>query len=146
MRTGTKTRIGVFTATRAEYGLLRPLLERLDSSDRLEPHLIVSGTHLSPRHGMTVSEIEADGRPIAARIPVPLAADDGVSVAQDMAAVLADAAEAYATLRLDAVLILGDRTEALRLRQRQCRLVSLSSTSKAASGPKERWTITFVMP
>lgn len=103
----------MFTATRAEYGLLRPLLERLDASDRLEPHLIVSGTHLSPRHGMTVSEIEADGRPIAARIPVPLAADDGVSVAQDMAAVLAGAAQAYAALKLDAVLILGDRTEAL---------------------------------
>lgn len=103
----------MFTATRAEYGLLRPLLERLSASDRLEPHLIVSGTHLSGRHGMTVSEIESDGRSIAARIPVPLAADDGVSIAQDMAAVLAGAAAAYATLKLDAILILGDRTEAL---------------------------------
>ena len=108
-----KARIGVFTATRAEYGLLRPVLARLDASDRLEPLLIVSGTHLSPRHGETVAEIEADGRTIAARVPVPLAGDDGASVAADMAAVLAGAAKAYATLELDAVMLLGDRTEAL---------------------------------
>jgi UDP-N-acetylglucosamine 2-epimerase (non-hydrolysing) len=106
-------RIGVFTGTRAEYGLLRPVLTRLEASARLEAVLIVSGTHLSERHGATVSEIEADGRTIAARIPVPLAGDDGVSVANDMAAVLAGAAVAYAELKLDAVMILGDRTEAL---------------------------------
>jgi UDP-hydrolysing UDP-N-acetyl-D-glucosamine 2-epimerase len=108
-----RIRIGVFTATRAEYGLLRPVLARLEASARLQPFLIVSGTHLSDRHGATVAEIEADGRAIAARIPVPLAADDGVSVAQDMATVLAGAAKAYVELKLDAVMILGDRTEAL---------------------------------
>ena len=110
---GDKVRIGVFTATRAEYGLLRPVLDQLDASERLEPHLIVSGTHLSDRHGATVSEIEGEGRAIAARIPVPLAGDDGLSVAQDMAAVLAGAARAFIELNLQAVMILGDRTEAL---------------------------------
>jgi UDP-hydrolysing UDP-N-acetyl-D-glucosamine 2-epimerase len=108
-----KIRIGAFTATRAEYGLLRPVLTALDASDRLEPRLIVSGTHLSERHGLTVSEIEADGRAIAARIPVPLAGDDAGSVAADMAAVLSGAARAYADLGLDAVMMLGDRTEVL---------------------------------
>jgi len=106
-------RIGVFTATRAEYGLLRPVLARMTASERLEPLLIVSGTHLSPRHGRTVSEIEADGQAIAARIPVPLAEDDAVSVAADMAAVLLGAARAYGDLGLDAVMMLGDRTEVL---------------------------------
>ena len=108
-----KTRIGVFTATRAEYGLLRPVLSRLDVSTALEPRLIVSGTHLSPRHGATVTEIEADGREIAARIPVPLRNDDAASVAADMAAVLAGAAQTYVSLGLDAVMVLGDRTEVL---------------------------------
>lgn len=110
-------RIGVFTATRAEYGLLRPVIRALTASRRLEPVLIVSGTHLSSVHGATMAEIEADaasgGPAIAARVPVPLAGDDGVSVAADMAAVLAGCAKAYADLALDAVLILGDRTEAL---------------------------------
>ncbi|CAN5211967.1 UDP-N-acetylglucosamine 2-epimerase [soil metagenome] len=108
-----KARIGVFTATRAEYGLLRPVLVRLAASDRLEPLLIVSGTHLSERHGMTISEIEADGLLVTARVPVALRGDDPASVAADMAAVLAGAAKAYAELDLDAVMLLGDRTEVL---------------------------------
>ncbi|CAN5271980.1 UDP-N-acetylglucosamine 2-epimerase [soil metagenome] len=110
---GRRRRIGVFTATRAEYGLLRPVLDALDAATTLEPRLIVSGTHLSARHGATLAEIEADGRVVAARIPVPLAGDDGASVATDMAAVLSGAARAYLDLGLDAVLMLGDRTEVL---------------------------------
>jgi UDP-hydrolysing UDP-N-acetyl-D-glucosamine 2-epimerase len=106
-------RIGVFTGTRAEYGLLRPVLEALERSDRLEPRLIVGGTHLSDAHGRTASEIEADGRRVDAAVPVPLAGDDGASVATDMAATLAGAARAYAALALDAVMVLGDRTEVL---------------------------------
>lgn len=107
------TRIGVFTGTRAEYGLLRPVLEAMELSDRLELRLIVGGTHLSEAHGRTVSEIEADGRRVDATVPVRLARDDGTSVAEDMAATLAGAARAYATLALDAVMVLGDRTEVL---------------------------------
>ncbi|RZJ89764.1 MAG: UDP-N-acetylglucosamine 2-epimerase (hydrolyzing), partial [Brevundimonas sp.] len=87
-------RIGVFTATRAEYGLLAPVLAAMDPAPGLEPLLLVSGAHLSPRHGMTVREIEADGRPIAARVPLPMAGDDGVSAAQDMAAATAGVAAA----------------------------------------------------
>lgn len=106
-------RIGVFTGTRAEYGLLRPVLSALEASRDLEPRLIVGGTHLSDRHGATLTEIEADGRHADARVPVPLARDDGASVAADMAVTLAGAAAAYAGLELDAVLVLGDRTEVL---------------------------------
>lgn len=109
----TRRSIGVFTATRAEYGLLRPVLSALDRSASLTPRLIVSGTHLSDHHGGTLTEIEADGRTASARVPVPLTADSATSVAADMAAVLTGTAEAYRTLDLDAVIILGDRTEAL---------------------------------
>ena len=47
-------RIGVFTATRAEFGLLRPVIAALEASATLEPAVIVSGAHLSERHGLTV--------------------------------------------------------------------------------------------
>ena len=79
-------RIGVFTGTRAEYGLLRPVLEALERSSGVEPRLIVGGTHLSQRHGATLRDIEADGRGADARVVAPLAGDDGRSVAADMAA------------------------------------------------------------
>ena len=108
-----RARIGVFTATRAEYGLLRPVLAAMEASALLEPVLIVSGTHLSDRHGRTLSEIEADGRTPAALIPVPLAGNAPADVAADMAAVLAGLGAALPGLRLDALMVLGDRTEVL---------------------------------
>lgn len=111
--TRTTRIIGVFTATRAEYGLLKPVLAAMDRSTRLQPALIVAGAHLSGRHGATLAEIEADGREAAARVPAPMAGDDGGSVARDMAATLEGAARAYAALGLDAILMLGDRTEVL---------------------------------
>lgn len=112
MTAATRT-VGVFTATRAEYGLLKPVLQAMDRSAGLTPALIVGGAHLSQRHGATLAEIEADGRAVAARVPAPMAGDDGLSIARDMAATLDGAAKAYADLGLDAILMLGDRTEVL---------------------------------
>jgi len=106
-------RIGVFTATRAEFGLLRPVIAALETSRTLEPAVIVSGAHLSERHGLTVRDIQAEGVTIAARVPVPLRSDRPVDIAADMAATLKGCAETYAALDLDAVLMLGDRTELL---------------------------------
>ena len=62
--------IAVVTGTRAEYGLLRPVLQKLAARPDAKLALLVTGAHLSQRHGATVSEIEADGMPIAARIPI----------------------------------------------------------------------------
>ena len=63
-----KKSLCVITGTRAEYGLLRPVLQKLLQSAVIEPRLVVTGAHLAPEFGTTVGEIEADGMPIAARI------------------------------------------------------------------------------
>ena len=65
-------RIAVFTGTRAEYGLLRHLIQAIDAERSLNLQLIVSGSHLSARYGRTVEEIEADDVGIAARVPLSL--------------------------------------------------------------------------
>ena len=63
--------ICVVTATRAEYGLLRPVVQKLAaSSTNCNLQLVATGAHLCPRLGETVREIEADGVPIAARLPI----------------------------------------------------------------------------
>ena len=67
---GAKKRVAVVTGTRAEYGLLRPVCEKIRTSDELALELVVTGAHLSDRYGNTVTEIEAQGMPIAARIPI----------------------------------------------------------------------------
>ena len=51
-------KILVTTGTRAEYGLLRPILNEIVKSKKLKLHLIVTGTHLSKKHGYTINEIK----------------------------------------------------------------------------------------
>ena len=53
-------RIGIMTGTRAEYGLLKSLMQEINKDNDLELYLIVSGMHLSPEFGMTYKEIEED--------------------------------------------------------------------------------------
>lgn len=111
--TGPRRRIGVFTATRAEYGLLHPVIRRLEASAVLEPVLIVSGAHLSADHGATEAEIFADGHTIAARIAASVVGDGPAAVAAAMADVLTGGVEVFTRLKLDALILLGDRSELL---------------------------------
>lgn len=62
-------KIAIATATRAEYGILHPLIVRLMEEKEFDVQL-VTGTHLEERFGYTVKEIEKDGIPIARKIPI----------------------------------------------------------------------------
>ncbi len=104
--------ICVFTGTRAEYGLLRPLLRRIDSAPALRLQLLVSGTHLSTAHGMTVSEIEGDGFPVDARVPMQVDGDRPLDVCRSMARGLDGLSMALDRLAPDLLVVLGDRYEA----------------------------------
>ena len=63
-----KRKIAVTTGTRAEYGILRPILDEIKKSNKLELQLIVTGSHLSKKHGYTINEIKKDGYKINAKI------------------------------------------------------------------------------
>ena len=100
--------ICIVTATRAEYGLLRPVVQKISKSDMLALQLVVTGAHLCPRLGETVHEIENDGFPIAARLPI-FTEDAGEPVAKTIARTLTVFDDYFAAHRPDAVLLLGDR-------------------------------------
>ncbi len=53
-----KRKISVTTGTRAEYGILRPVLKTISKSKQLDLYIIVTGMHLSKKYGMTVNEIK----------------------------------------------------------------------------------------
>lgn len=110
-------RIAFFTSTRAEYGLLRPLMAEVVSRPSMGLQVIVSGTHLSHAHGATWQEIVADGFPIDARVEMTVAADDPAGVAQSAAQVLSGVASALASLKPDVLVLLGDRYELLAAAQ-----------------------------
>lgn len=110
-------RIAFFTSTRAEYGLLRPLMAEVALRPGLMLQVIVSGTHLSQAHGETWREIAADGFAIDARVDMRLGADDAESIAASAALALAGTAQALARLRPDVLVLLGDRYELLAAAQ-----------------------------
>lgn len=110
--------IAVVTGTRAEYGLLRPVLQNLAARPDAALALLVTGAHLSRRHGATVSEIEADGMPIAARIPILFEEDEGpLATARAVEKAIRGFSEWFAEHKPACCLVLGDRYEILAAAQ-----------------------------
>jgi UDP-hydrolysing UDP-N-acetyl-D-glucosamine 2-epimerase len=107
-----KKKIAVFTGARAEYGLLRHLVQRINEDEELELQLIVSGSHLSERYGCTISEIQADGINPTALIPLSLDNNPQPSMAVLTAEALAGVGQSLESLQPQILIVLGDRYEA----------------------------------
>ena len=110
-------KICVVTGTRAEYGLLHRLLLILKNDPQIELQLVVTGSHLSPSHGMTVDEIESDGFVPVAKLSVDLSDDSKLATVKAMADVTSQIAETLSSLAPDVVVLLGDRYEILAAAQ-----------------------------
>ena len=108
-----KRKILVVTGTRAEYGLLRPLMGELMQEPSLELLLAVTGMHLSPEFGMTVTEIEQDGFRIDRRIDMLLGADTGAGIGKSIGLGVIGFAQILGELQPQLMLVLGDRFEIL---------------------------------
>ena len=106
-------KIAVVTATRAEFGLLTPLIRRILSDDELQLKLLVTGMHLSSEYGNTVNEILKAEFPISCRIPIIDNDNGAYGVSLTMANAIKGFAECFREDRPDMVVILGDRTEML---------------------------------
>lgn len=106
-------RICVVTGTRAEYGLLRWVMEGIRKAPDLELQTIVTGMHLSPEFGLTYRDIEQDGFAIDRKIEMLLSSDTAVGLAKSMGLGLIGFGEALQELRPDIIVVLGDRFELL---------------------------------
>ncbi|NLY45186.1 MAG: UDP-N-acetylglucosamine 2-epimerase (hydrolyzing), partial [Tissierella sp.] len=106
-----KKKICVITGTRADYGLLRPLIERIDKDDDLVLQLIATGMHLSLEFGQTYKEIEDNGYRIDEKLEMLLSSDTTVGVSKSMGLAMIGFADAFERLKPDMVVILGDRYE-----------------------------------
>jgi UDP-hydrolysing UDP-N-acetyl-D-glucosamine 2-epimerase len=104
-------KICFITGTRAEYGLLKPLMEECINDDSFEVQIIATGMHLSPEFGLTYREIEQDGFIIHEKIEILLSSDSRIGVSKAMGLALISFAEAYERLEPDLLVGLGDRFE-----------------------------------
>lgn len=110
-----KKRVCFATSTRADWGLLQPLAVALREGAEVEVQILATNMHLMPEYGNTVGEIEAAGFAVDARVPVDVQGDDDVSRVHVMAQCMGGSADAFARLKPDAVVILGDRYEMLAI-------------------------------
>ncbi len=108
-----KKRLCVVTATRAEYGLLKPLIGRLSASPFFEVKVAVTGMHLSPEFGLTYREIEQDKIPIHKKIEILFSGDTPSSVSKSMGMAFIGFADYFSENEFDGVILLGDRYETL---------------------------------
>ena len=109
----SKAKILIATSTRADWGLLRPLAEALQSADWCRLQIMATNMHLLEAYGMTISEITDAGFAVDARVAMDAAGDDEASRVKAMAQCMAGTAEALSRLCPDAIVVLGDRYEML---------------------------------
>ncbi len=106
-----KRKICVITGTRAEYGLMRWVMQGIKDDPELTLQVIATGMHLSPEFGLTYREIEKDGFQIDRKVEMLTSSDTPVGIAKSMGLGLIGFADALNELRPDLIMVLGDRFE-----------------------------------
>jgi GDP/UDP-N,N'-diacetylbacillosamine 2-epimerase (hydrolysing) len=104
-------KICVITGTRAEYGLLRWVMQGIKDDPELILQVIATGMHLSPEFGLTYREIEKDGFQIDRKVEMLTCSDTSVGIAKSMGLGLIGFADALNELKSDLIVVLGDRFE-----------------------------------
>jgi GDP/UDP-N,N'-diacetylbacillosamine 2-epimerase (hydrolysing) len=104
-------KICVITGTRAEYGLMRWVMQGIKDDPELTLLIIATGMHLSPEFGLTYREIEKDGFQIDRKVEMLTSSDTPVGIAKSMGLGLIGFADALNELRPDLIVVLGDRFE-----------------------------------
>ena len=109
----TRKKICFFTGTRAEYGLLKPLMQKVKDEDEFQIQIIASGMHVSPEFGLTYKEIERDGFTIDEKVEILLSSDSDIGVSKAMGLGLVSFSDSLKRLSPHILIVLGDRFEAL---------------------------------
>jgi GDP/UDP-N,N'-diacetylbacillosamine 2-epimerase (hydrolysing) len=104
-------KICIFTGSRAEYGLLRGVMQGIQDSPELTLQVVATGMHLSPEFGMTIQEIGADGFEPDETIEILLSGDTPTAICKSMGLAMIGYGEALQRLKPDIVVVLGDRFE-----------------------------------
>ena len=104
-------KICVVTGSRADYGLLRSVMQGIKNDPNLIIQVIATGMHLSPTFGLTYKEIESDGFFIDEKVEVITEIDTPEEISQSIAKGITGCAKAFNRLEPDLILLLGDRYE-----------------------------------
>lgn len=105
-------KIGILTGSRAEYGLLKSLMQKIKDSNQFELQIIVTGMHLMPQFGNTFEQIEEDGFFINEKVDLNHLQDSKMAISNAVSVGIRGISESLVRLKPDLLFILGDRFEA----------------------------------
>lgn len=108
-------KLAIVTTTRADYGLLYPIIKgfrKLEDKD-FKLVLVVTGTHLVEKFGYTISEIEKDGFRIDYGIKIAMNSGSNEEIAENISDLIKELTKVFEAEKPDGVMILGDRYEML---------------------------------
>ena len=103
----------VVTGSRADYGLLKRLMKLIDADSEMKLQIIVTGSHLSSKHGLTYKEIEEDGFQIGFKVDIIENVIDAQSTARAMSKAQNEITKILIEIKPDLMVVLGDRYEIL---------------------------------
>ena len=106
-------KICFITGTRADFGIMSPIMRLVAESKDAELQIIATNMHLSDKFGKTVQEIEKDGFQVNFCINCLEDEDSAAETVRSMSRLLAGLSETLPILKPDLTVILGDRYEAL---------------------------------
>lgn len=104
-------RLCVVTGSRAEYGLLTPVIRKAMADPDIKLQMVVTGAHMDSRFGSPYRDMELDGITIDETVEMNLASDTSYGICKSMGLELIGISKAYERLKPDMILLLGDRYE-----------------------------------
>lgn len=104
-------KICIITGTRAEYGLLRWVMQGIKDDNELTLQIIATGMHLSPEFGLTYKAIEQDGFQIDRKVEMLTSSDTSVGITKSIGLGVIGFSDALYDLQPDLIVVLGDRFE-----------------------------------
>jgi len=112
---GFGMRVCVLTSSRADYGIYRPLLQKLQADSFFELSIIAFGTHLSPVHGYTLNEIRKDGFEVEECVESLILGDSAEAISTALGTTITKFSSIWARKQsgTDLIFCLGDRYEML---------------------------------
>ena len=100
------------TGSRAEYGIMKRLLKKLDEDDEISLEIIITGMHLLKEYGETYREIEKDFKSTK-KIDIEISSKDNYEVLHSMSIAMEKFSKHFRDNKYDALILLGDRYEIL---------------------------------
>lgn len=110
-------KVAIITSTRAEFGLLMPIIKEMRKleNEQFKIELVVTGTHLSKEYGYTINEIENIGLNVDIKIEIPVNSNTPIDISNNQAITLNLFTKLFLEKKYNGIIILGDRYEMLAI-------------------------------